>query len=278
LKKVIVVIPVYKPVENLEDLEKISIKNTIDKFKNLYSIALLISDKLSPYSYIDFFKFDFLTFKFSFSTWVEYNALLKKSELYEKLGDYEYILIVQTDAFVFSNNLSEFFQYDYVGAPWTKNPIKNIRGRVGNGGFSLRNIHKIKSILLSDRKFIGFKSLLYINFKHEYKYGKMKRFSGFKKFTIQQLFSISLVSLFQYLFYNNFKSAFKIDSVIEDVFCGVFIPTKFINFKVADTAVALRFSIDENPIYFFDKNYRQLPVGCHAFIKNYNNFWFNFIN
>ncbi len=277
MKKVIVVIPVYKPVENLEHLEKISIKNTIDKFQNLFSIALLNSDKVSPQSYIDYFKFDFFSFEFTFSTWVEYNALLKKYILYEKLGDYEYMLIVQTDAYVFSNDLNEFFQYDYVGAPWLKDPINNIKGRVGNGGFSLRNIQKIKSILLCNNQFIGFNSLLYINFKQEYKYGKMKRFNGFKKFTIQQLFSISINTFFQYFFNNKFESAFKIDSVIEDVFYGVLVPAKFKNYRVSNISEALKFSFDESPHEFFKMNNCQLPIGCHAFIRYYYGFWIKHI-
>lgn len=277
MKKVIVVIPVYKPIENLDYLEKISIKNTIDKFHDLYSIALLNSDKVSSQSYVDFFKFDFLSLEFSFSTWVEYNALLKKSELYDKLDDYEYMLIVQTDAYVFSNDLNEFFQYDYVGAPWVKDPIKYINGRVGNGGFSLRNIQKIKSVLLSNQHFIGFKSLFYINFKHEYKYGKMKRIKGIKKFTLKQLFTISISSFFQYFLFNKFNRAFKLDSVIEDVFFGVLVPTKFTNYNVSNISDALRFSFDENPLHHFEMNDKKLPIGCHAFIRYYHLFWNNYI-
>jgi hypothetical protein len=277
LKKVIVVIPVYKPVENLEHFEKISIKNTIDKFQKLYFIALLNSDKVSAQSYIDYFKFDFLSFEFAFSTWIEYNALLKNLVLYKKLEDYEYMLIVQTDAYVFSSDLNDFFQYDYIGAPWTKNPIKNIKGRVGNGGFSLRNIKQINSVFLSKKRMIGIRSLFYINFKHEYKYGKMNRFNGFKRFTLLQIFSISINTIFQYLFLNSFKNAYKFESIIEDVFYGVLIPANFSNYNVSNISDALRFSFDENPLHQFEMNNRKLPIGCHAFFRYYQLFWKNYI-
>lgn len=277
MEKVIVVIPVYKPIDNLDYLEKISIKNTIDKFRELYSIALLHSDKVSVPSYVDYFEFDFLSLEFPFSTWAEYNVLLKKNDLYEKIVDYDFLLIVQTDAYVFSSDLNDFFQYDYIGAPWTKDPIKNIKGRVGNGGFSLRNIKKINSLFLSKKRIIGIRSLFYINFKHEYKYGKMNRFKGIKRFTLRQVFSISINTIFQYLFLNSFKNAYKFDSITEDVFYGVLIPAKFRNYIVSNISDALRFSFDENPLYHFEMNNLKLPIGCHAFIRYYQLFWNNYI-
>ena len=188
------------------------------------------------------------------------------------------MLIVQTDAFVFSNDLNDFFQYDYIGAPWAKNPIKNMNGRVGNGGFSMRNIKKIKSIISSDARMIGFLSLLYINFKHEYKYGKMNRYHGVKKFTLKQIFLIFMSTLYQYLFLNSFKNAHKYFSIIEDVFFGVLIPAKFTNYNVWNIIDALRFSFDENPLHHFEMNNGKLPIGCHAFIKYYQIFWKFHIN
>lgn len=50
--------------------------------------------------------------------------------------DTEYVLIAQWDGFILNPDAwtNEFFNYDYIGAPWV------MRGRVvGNGGFSLRS-------------------------------------------------------------------------------------------------------------------------------------------
>jgi len=50
----------------------------------------------------------------------------------------EYCLLIQNDGFVLNASKwnNDFFQYDYIGAPW-KLPCSHYR--VGNGGFSLRS-------------------------------------------------------------------------------------------------------------------------------------------
>src|SRR6056300_909076 len=60
-----------------------------------------------------------------------------------------HVLLMQWDSYIFRPIDDHFFEYDYIGAPW-KNTIINDRGcwcvdkydgtRVGNGGFSLRNV------------------------------------------------------------------------------------------------------------------------------------------
>lgn len=62
--------------------------------------------------------------------------------------DTPYCLVVQADGFVLNEKLwsQEFFEYDYVGAPWPEYVVVNgnwklylDKNRVGNGGFSLRS-------------------------------------------------------------------------------------------------------------------------------------------
>ena len=85
-----------------------------------------------------------------FSSIESYNRLCLSESLYECFADYDYMLIYQTDAFVFSDRLEEFCDmgYDYIGAPvpfhhWPKHyPM-----RVGNGGFSLRKISSALRVL-----------------------------------------------------------------------------------------------------------------------------------
>ncbi len=69
-------------------------------------------------------------------------------ELYKYI-DTDYVLIVQDDGYVINPEMwrDEFFNYDYIGAPWMlpppndsvsfRDPFGNIM-RVGNGGFSFR--------------------------------------------------------------------------------------------------------------------------------------------
>lgn len=48
----------------------------------------------------------------------------------------DFVLVVQWDSFILDGQLWDpaFFDYDYIGAPWTHRPVA-----VGNGGFSLRS-------------------------------------------------------------------------------------------------------------------------------------------
>lgn len=48
------------------------------------------------------------------------------------------ILIMQEDSIIFNNNISDFLEWDYIGAPWPKHQNDTIN-LVGNGGFSLRS-------------------------------------------------------------------------------------------------------------------------------------------
>ena len=65
----------------------------------------------------------------------------------KRLFDYvltDYCLIIQPDGFVRNEKAwtDEYFNYDYIGAPWDLQfnfPCLTSRNRVGNGGFSLRS-------------------------------------------------------------------------------------------------------------------------------------------
>ena len=102
-----------------------------------------------------------------------YNHLMLDENFYDAFSDYEYMLIAQTDAVIWSetDRLEEFMSlgYDYIGAPWI--PERNIwewrfhkkkengkaslqcckkKGHgisMGNGGFCLRNIKACKALI-----------------------------------------------------------------------------------------------------------------------------------
>ena len=85
-----------------------------------------------------------------------YNRLLCSEFFYERLADYEYILISQLDVFIFRDELSDWCQrgYDYIGAPQFSNirpkstHRKSLREVISllyqqplqNGGLSLRRV------------------------------------------------------------------------------------------------------------------------------------------
>jgi hypothetical protein len=75
----------------------------------------------------------------------EYSKLLTSRSFWEQIhGDT--ILIHQEDSYIFHNVIDAFLKYDYVGAPWPKTQNDNSYG-VGNGGFSLRNKHKMLEVI-----------------------------------------------------------------------------------------------------------------------------------
>jgi len=61
----------------------------------------------------------------------EYNSLLTSKAFWEDVPD-ENVLIIQHDSALLRTGIEEFYQYDYVGAPWT------FQQHGGNGGLSFR--------------------------------------------------------------------------------------------------------------------------------------------
>lgn len=76
-----------------------------------------------------------------------YNQLLTNSSTYEYF-ETEFVLVFQTDSLIRKRIPPKFFTYSYVGAPWRgeKYSFRNDK-MVGNGGFSLRNVNRMKNLL-----------------------------------------------------------------------------------------------------------------------------------
>ena len=84
-----------------------------------------------------------------------YSKLLASKYFWNLLNG-EKILIYQEDSIIFKNNIIDFLEYDYIGAPWPITQNDNEKG-VGNGGFSLRTklcmIDTINKISIKDTVF-----------------------------------------------------------------------------------------------------------------------------
>ena len=173
-----------------------------------------------------------------------YNQLMVSPFFYEAFSGFQYLLIYQLDAFVFSDKLLTWCEkgFDYIGSPWlnikwinrkeinrklpffTRSPFlfklfKGKDGLVGNGGFSLRKIDS------------------HIKFAKAYSV------------------------IFPSLQFN------------EDIFWGKYIAAKEISFKIPLLTEALSFSIENDPINAFTLLNYELPFGCHAPYKNEKNSW-----
>lgn len=82
----------------------------------------------------------------------DYSIFLTSLEFWNLLTGNK-ILLYQEDSFIFKQNIIEFLNWDYIGAPWPKN-TNDTPNCVGNGGISLRTkqtmIDVIKKISIKD--------------------------------------------------------------------------------------------------------------------------------
>lgn len=146
--KAIIVIPVYKT--ELDDLEKISLSQAREIFGH-YDICFLAPESL-PLFYADeennerIERVPDVYFRGKYS----YSRLMLEPWLYQRFQDYEYMLLYQLDAFVFSDRLQDFcaMGYDYIGSPMPRRgDWYDCQCSVGNGGFSLRKISSTIRVL-----------------------------------------------------------------------------------------------------------------------------------
>jgi Protein of unknown function (DUF5672) len=169
--EITVLVPVYKPT--LEGGELRSFLRTVAILGD-YAIAVIAPDGLALDFYTALYpalvvhRFD----KQYFTGIDGYNKLLASPFFYRRFRPrYRYMLICQTDAYVFRDELADWCNkgYDYIGPPWLTEPPKRKKrnllplskwmvGRVGNGGFSLRNIrsHWINALIFKPFSLLNF--------------------------------------------------------------------------------------------------------------------------
>lgn len=187
----------------------------------------------------------------NFSNIDTYNKMMLSTWFYELWTQYEYMLVYQIDAYVFSDQIEYWtsLDFDYIGAPWMLNdnfyqnhighwvtrllrhrPIKNnhihsahLFHQVGNGGFSLRRIAKMKEIMEKNKELIAS-----AKGKHERQ---------------------------------------------EDVMISILLKEKE-NLKIPSWRLALHFSFEKAPAKCLKMTKGVFPFGCHDTNQQYwNNFW-----
>ena len=153
---VAVVIPTHK--EKLHWFEAVSFERlrfVLRKFPIIFAVP-----NGSNFSYVKESGLPKIEFPAScFASGVAYNLMMMNARFYEAFSSYEYILIAQLDAFIFSDQLEYFCNlgYDYIGAPW---PVwnghqgRNLFLHVGNGGLSLRKVKACQQLLSSRQDLI----------------------------------------------------------------------------------------------------------------------------
>ncbi len=243
IQSVKVVIPLYR--ERLPDLEAKLLRHNLKVLSN-QEIVLLMPEGLNVDTMRGQFDIDKYEIVRVSTEWLGrkngvsgYNRMMLSEEFYAKFDDVDYILICQTDVYIFRDELTYWVArgYDYIGAPWGKKPKydgflmslyldarihfhrkkkgfmkQDLFGRVGNGGLSLRRI------------------------------------DHFREACIKYSEKIEIMCASQH-YLNN-----------EDVFWAL-VPREFVYPSYYE---ALNFSIDTNPEMGLQRINGHLPFGCHG--------------
>ena len=239
MSDVAIVIPIYKP--GLDDLEYFSLDYSLSNLQ-ARNIVFIGPEKLDRRLYSERYPgLPFIGFEdASFSSIQGYNRLLLSTAFYERFPEYEFMLILQTDAIVLRDELSYWCNqpFDYIGAPWPDGYElfvnlglfegdygKRVKIGVGNGGLSLRRVRKCISLL--------------------------------------EEFDIAI-------------SVFTRAGSSEDLFFSVMGALSG-DFIIPNEITASRFSLELKPSYYFKVNGGKLPMGGHAWWKHEPEFWRNLL-
>lgn len=254
-KNCIVVIPVYK---TLDIHDKIAINRAIDMTPDIDKVFIMPESFVTDKSFSDFENLPVERFNDRFFAGIlGYNRLMLTLNFYKRFIDYKYMLIHQTDAFLFKSDLQYWCDknYDYIGAPWLsphklkkailysfllnvcpwvyshhkRRMIKHYNN-VGNGGLSLRKIETFIRILESGNT--------------------------------QNILNTYLE-----------KQVSKDSIYNEDVFWGLEGPRLYRKFRKPHWREAIYFSLEMYPSFGYNLMDQQLPFGCHAPFVHETEFW-----
>jgi hypothetical protein len=244
MKSVKIVVPIYK--SDLDEFEQMSLKRSMDILgQHFFSIVCPEGlDITGIETYLKGVKYEIKRFSPHFFKGIDgYNLFMLSPEFYQTYRDVDYILICQTDVFVFRDDLQKWCEknYDYIGAPWIASPqnawnktmltIRNAFNKkkksdhhffkVGNGGFSLRKVKMMHQIMVE----------------------------------LESDIEKMLQTRDELKFYQ------------EDVFISLYAPQFFPEMKIPDYNEAVDFCIDRKPRIAYKINGNKLPFACHGFNK-----------
>lgn len=240
---VAVLVPIYKPKP--APFEDLGLRRRTEVLGD-YPLFYLAPEGLDVSEYARYGEAQTLRFSPDFfKNGATYSLLLLRDDFYARFDAFEHVLVHQTDAFTFRDDLAEFcaMDYHYFGAPFAEGyawPSYSPRGLshvvnrfpslkpkkkvyVGNGGYSLRHVEATRRLLrddwLASRTYTG----------HEDIYFATRALTRWRK-----------------------------------------------TFRICDVDTARRFAIDEAPRAEYAKLGR-LPMGCHAWQKVDPEFWRPFL-
>lgn len=259
--EICIIIPIYK--KHLNSFEIQSIAQCVKVLSN-YSIYFITHKDLN----LGFYKESFPEIKkilfFDdnyFKSIKGYNKLMLSPLFYEAFKNYQYMLIYQTDCYVFRDELLTWAEkgFDYIGGIWFDNYLDDpyLGAQLwhpGNGGLSLRKIKPILNLLSSKNSLKGLGQLLEEKIK-------IKKIS-----TIKFIKNILLLPLNVLGYKNNYRYYALNFSQNEDVY---FMELSVIYKKLTTPKVedAIGFSWDRKPEFLWE-SFESLPFACHAWFRN----------
>lgn len=113
--KCVILIPIYK--EKISFDEYRSILNTYNLYNDKYDIFFMCDTDLNTHNYDKLFNIKYKRHNFKNAS--QYSFLLLNANFYKEYLQYEYMLIIQPDAYIFNGNLLEYYinkGYPYIGA------------------------------------------------------------------------------------------------------------------------------------------------------------------
>ncbi len=254
MKKVVVIIPIYKKI--LSEMEQYALDRCRNILQN-FDIVFVAPEHLEA----DYTK-DNLVVKFPDNYFINikgYNALMLSQEFYQTFSlQYEFMLIHQLDGMVIKDELLYWCEknYDYIGAAWVdkkRNFLSRLRREfdawrykkscknkqvayekmkldylcykeVGNGGFSLRKIAKMEQLVTEHKNWIN--------------------------------------------------NILKNSPIPEDIFFGVLLNLYQKNqIFVAPYTEGIKFAFEMRPELAYQRNNYELPFGCHDIDDWSPEFW-----
>ena len=235
MKKFCIVVPIYH--EDIYDYEEISLKRLHDIiYDKGYDVFFIYPNGLNIDKYLELYNTaNLISMDNDFFTDIHsYSQLMLNYNFYNMFSMYQYMLIYQTDSYLFKDEIEEWCNkgYDYIGAPiisslkiWEQDNVNDWTPKVGNGGLSLRRIAIFKDITNPNGSF--YKSL-------------------------------------------NINPDLLNDVIHEDVYFCTFVPKYYI-MNIPNWLEAAYFSLSLNPIEIYNIIDNQ-PMGCHNF-NLYKDFW-----
>ena len=254
---VAIVVPVYRP--ELEPEEEQSLRH-LETFLGHFDRYFVAPESLR----LNRPGFERLSFADTyFDSVASYSRLLLSTSFYRAFQDYRHMLIYQLDSLVFSDSLSEWCEadFDYIGAPWLKEPEAPEKGfsRVGNGGLSLRRVDSSLRVLESgrylDRRVSFLRDLLRAPLPDVAAHRLHKRVSVLRQARHGVRDYAGRYSLNEDRFWSDRAALFWPD------------------FRVAPVETALGFAFERAPRYCHERLDGRLPFGCHAWYRWDRDFW-----